>query len=78
MGEDALRVFTTPSGPQGAYVKSIVPVGQPYWVFPSIPPGKVIAADFTAAPISAATASQNNINIANISAQPEDVLTYEE
>jgi hypothetical protein len=78
LGEDALRVFTTPAGNQGQYVKSIVPVGQPYWIWPSIPAGTVIACDFTAAPLSTASTASNNANIANINTLPEDVLTYEE
>ena len=80
-GVDALRVFTTVSGPQGGIVKQIVGVGNPYWIWNSIPSGTVIAADFTDAPIASSDISVNNANAAPLltdppSVAPEDVLTY--
>lgn len=80
-GVDALRVFTTVSGPQGAIIKQIVGVGNPYWIWNSIPSGTVIAADFTDAPIASSDVSVNNANAAPLladppSVDPEDVLTY--
>jgi hypothetical protein len=80
-GVEALRVFTTVSGPQGAIIKQIVGVGNPYWIWASIPSGVVIAADFTDAPICSADVSENNANAAPLLADPPSVdpaavLTY--
>lgn len=82
-GVTQLVSITTPAGNQGAYVSSLVPQGNPFWLWPTIPAGKVIGADFTGAPIasSAATSAQraieNNAAIAEITAEPGDVLTFE-
>jgi len=67
---------TTPAGDQGTYVTSLCK-GLPFWWFSSIPSGKVIACDFTNAPVAANTASANNALIAGITETPADVLTYE-
>lgn len=80
-GVDALRVFTTVSGAQGGIIKQIVGVGNPYWIWSSIPSGTVIAADFTSAPIADADVAVNNANAAPLlatppSVDPLDVLTY--
>jgi hypothetical protein len=80
-GVDALRVFTTVSGAQGAIIKQIVGVGNPYWIWSSIPSGTVIAADFTDAPICSSDVSVNNANAAPLladppSVDPSTVLTY--
>ena len=75
-GVTAVRNITTPTGNQGAYIKTIVGVGNPYWWFPSIPTGVLIGADFTDAPICSADAAENNVAIAQINAQPADVLIY--
>jgi hypothetical protein len=80
-GVDALRVFTTVAGAQGAIIKQIVGVGNPYWIWSSIPSGVVIAADFTDAPIADSDVSVNNANAAPLlasppSVDPVDVLTY--
>lgn len=76
MTEILLNV-TTATGNQGAIVKQLVPVGNPFWWFVSIPSGKVIAADFTDAPIRSDNADTNNASIAAIAVTPEEVLTYE-
>lgn len=68
---------TTPLGNQGSFVLSLVKPGNPFWYWDSIPSGKVIACDFTNAPICGTTSAENNALIATITAQPEDVLTYE-
>lgn len=78
LGEDRLVVITTAAGNQGQYVKTLVAPGRPYWLWPSIPPGKVIACDFTDAPIVSDNIATNNANIAAITTLPADVLTYEE
>lgn len=75
-GVTSLRVVTTANGNQGLYVKAIAGVGNPYWIWPSIPAGTVIAADFTNAPIVDADPAVNNTNIAAITATPAEVLTY--
>lgn len=80
-GVEALRVFTTVSGSQGAIIKQIVPIGTPYWIFNSIPAGTVIAADFTDAPIASTDIAVNNANAAPLlatppSVDPATVLTY--
>lgn len=75
-GNTFLAVVTTANGNQGLYVKAIAGVGNPYWIWPSIPAGTVIAADFTNAPIVDADPAVNNANIAAITATPADVLTY--
>lgn len=76
MTETLLNV-TTAAGNQGAIVKQIVPAGNPFWWFASIPAGKVIAADFTDAPIRSDNVDTNNASIAAITVTPEEVLTYE-
>ena len=75
-GVDTLVVVTTAPGDQGLWVKVIVPAGKPYWIWDSIPAGTVIAADFTDAPIVSSDVATNNANIAAITADPADVLTY--
>lgn len=80
-GVDALRVFTTVSGAQGAIIKQLAGVGNPYWIWSSIPSGTVVAADFTDAPIADADVNVNNTNAAPLlasppSVDPASVLTY--
>lgn len=75
-GVTFLAVITTANGNQGLYVKAIAGVGNPYWIWPTIPSGQVIAADFTNAPIVDADPAVNNMNIAAITATPAEVLTY--
>lgn len=75
---EVLANVTTPStGNQGAYVASIVGAGNPFWAWPTIPSGRVIAADFTDAPIASADPAENLLLIAAITANPDDVLTYQ-
>lgn len=81
-GVTAVRVFTTINGPQGSVIKTIVGVGNPYWIWNSIPSGKVIGADFTNAPIASSDIAVNNANAAPLladppSVDPVDVLIYE-
>lgn len=76
-GVSSLRVVTTANGNQGLYVKSIAGVGNPFWIWPTVPNQKnVIAADFTNAPIVDNDPSVNNARIAAITATPEDVLIW--
>ena len=77
-GVEILAVVTTANGNQGQYVKAIAGVGNPFWIWPSIPAGQVIACDFTNAPIVNSDPAVNNALIAAITATPEEVLTYAE
>ena len=76
-GVTAVRNITTPAiGNQGAFVRSVVGVGNPYWAWPATPPGTLIGADFSGAPICSADINQNLADIAAITAAPEDVLFF--
>lgn len=73
-----LAALTTPStGNQGSYIASLVGEGNPFWAWPTIPPGRVIGADFTDAPLASLDPSENLLLVAGITAAPEDVLTYQ-
>jgi len=76
---EVLANVTTPStGNQGSYIATIVGVGNPFWAWPSIPSGRVIAADFTDAPIASADAAENMAAVSAITVNPQDVLTYQQ
>lgn len=76
-GVTSLRVVTTANGNQGQFVKAIAGVGNPFWLWPSIPnQGDVIACDFANAPIVDADPIVNNQRIAAITETPADVLTW--
>ena len=75
-GEESLRVLTTAQGVVPRLVKTTPGVGKPYWYWPTIPVGHVVAADFTNAPIALADERANAEQIGEIVAVPEDVLTY--
>jgi len=76
-GVTFLAIVTTANGDQGLFVKSIAGVGNPYWIWPTIPNQKtVIACDFSEAPIVSSDTAVNNANIAAITKTPEDVLTW--
>jgi len=76
-GVDKLILAVTATGNQGSFVKILAGVGTAYWIWPAIPSGKVIACDFTDAPIVDADIAVNNANIAAITTTPEEVLTYD-
>lgn len=76
-GSMRLIKATTVAGDQGLRVKQLVPDGSPYWAWPSVPSGRVIACDFTNAPLCSQDIAVNNANIGNITIDPMDVLTYE-
>lgn len=82
-GVTAVRVFTTVAGPQGAIIKQIAGVGNPFWIWGAIPAGTVIGADFTNAPVASADIATNNALAAPLladppSVNPADVLVYAE
>lgn len=76
-GVTVLVNATTPAGNQGQFILTMVKPGNPFWYWNSIPNGKVIAADFTDAPICGVSAAENNALLPTITADPLDVLTYE-
>ncbi len=76
-GETTLLNATTAEGVVGQLVKVTPGVGKPFWYWPSIPAGKVIAVDFTNAPIATNDAATNNALAAAITELPGSVLTYE-
>jgi hypothetical protein len=78
-GEQRLVVLTTAStADHGELVKNRPGVGKPYWIFSTIPDGKVIACDFTDAPLVVEDASVNQYNIDQMPATPPlGLLTYE-
>lgn len=76
-GEDVVKVITTANTANQGHLVTIKPgAGKPFWLWPSIPAGTVIGADFIGAPIATSDAATNNALIASITADPEDVLTY--
>lgn len=76
-GVTFLAIVTTANGNQGQYVKSIAGVGNPFWLWPSIPnQADVIACDFANSPIVDADPIVNNQRIAAITETPAEVLTW--
>ncbi len=83
-GVERLVVLTTVANIDvGAFLINYRPgVGQPFYVWPSLPHNNPIACDFTSAPIVNADASVNNTAIDAMQANgsspinPEDVLTW--
>jgi hypothetical protein len=76
-GEEVTKVVTTAASTNlSTFVKVLPGVGKPFWYWPSIPAGTVLAADFTNAPIVSADPAVNAASIAAITADPLDVLTY--
>jgi len=76
-GEDVVKVITTANTANQGLLVTIKPgAGKPFWLWPSIPSGSVIGADFTGAPIATSDPVANNALIASITANPADVLIY--
>lgn len=75
-GETVLLNATTAAGVAPVLVKSTPGVGQPFWYWPSIPSGTVVACDFTDAPIATSDTATNSALIAAITKTPEEVLVY--
>lgn len=75
-GEVTLLSITTAAGVAGTLVKTTPGVGKPYWYWPSIPAGTILAADFTDAPIATADKATNDANMLAITKTPADVLTF--
>ena len=75
--EHIIRSYTTVAGGAAAFVKIKPGVGKPFWCWPSVPPGTIIGADFTNAPVATDNTATNQSLIDAITAQPEDVLVYE-
>lgn len=76
-GVDTLaKLLVASNADPGLAVKIRPGVGKEYWAFSSLPTGTLVSADFTGAPIVDADVSVNNANIAAITVNPEDVLTF--
>jgi hypothetical protein len=76
-GETVIRSYTTAAGTAAAFVKVKPGAGKPFWCWDAVPPGVIIGADFTNAPIATSNTATNQASIAGITAVPEDVLIYE-
>lgn len=77
-GESIIRSFTTPSIlAAAALVRTRPGVGNPYWCWPSVPPGTIVAVDFTNAPLATGSTGDNMDLISAITATPAEKLTYE-
>jgi len=76
-GETIVRGLTTVPSIVPVLVKTTPGVGQPFWYWDSIPAGKVVAADFTNAPIATDDADVNaGLMYAKV-VDPLDVLVYD-
>jgi hypothetical protein len=76
-GETTLLNATTAAGVVATLVKTTPGVGNPFWYWPSIPAGKVVACDFTDAPIATGDTATNTSLIAAITKTPQEVLIYD-
>lgn len=76
-GVDQLKVVSTVPGAAQYLIRTTPGVGQPYWYWDSIPPGVVVSADFTNAPLGTTSVLTNQQNMYAITVTPEDVLTYD-
>lgn len=76
-GEEILANITTIHNAVPILVKTTPGVGKPFWYWPSIPVGKIVACNFTDAPIASADTAQNLAAMDAITALPQDVLTYD-
>ena len=77
-GEMRLMNITTVTGLNvGSFLKTTPGVGKPFWWWPSIPAGKLVGCDFSAAPIVTDDTETNNAEIAVITTQPSEVLVYQ-
>ncbi|WP_316977274.1 hypothetical protein [Shumkonia mesophila] len=72
-----LNITTATGIDVGAFLRTTPGVGMPFWCWPTIPGGRVVATDFTDAPIVTSDAATNNQLIAAITATPQEVLTYD-
>ena len=76
-GVDTLAALTTaPNLDIPAFLKVKPGVGKPYFVWNSIPYPNPSTCDFTNAPIVSSDVAVNAANIAAITIEPEDVLTW--
>ena len=77
-GVTRLMNITTADGIDvGSFLRVTPGVGKPFWCWPTIPGGKVVACDFTNAPVVTSDSAVNNSLIAGITVEPLDVLTYD-
>lgn len=76
-GETMLLNVTTAAGVVPALLRTTPGIGKPFWYWPTIPPGSIIAVDFTNAPIVSSDKVANQASMDAIETVPSDVLTYE-
>jgi len=76
-GEEVLRSLTTIRAAVPILIKTTPGIGKPYWYWDSIPVGKIVAADFTDAPIANGDTAVNVAAMAAITATPQEVLIYD-
>jgi hypothetical protein len=75
-GVDTLLNISTVEVAAPYLIKTTPGVGQPFWYWAAIPPGKVVACDFTNAPIATADPVMNKALMDAITMDPADVLIY--
>lgn len=76
-GEETLLNLTTVYGAVPTLVKLTPGVGKPFWYWPSIPVGRLVACDFSNAPIATADSIVNKALMDAITIDPMSVLIYE-
>ena len=76
-GETMLLNVTTAAGVVPTLLKATPGVGKPFWYWPSIPAGTLLAADFTNAPTVSSDKAVNQAAMDAIEVEPADVLTYQ-
>ena len=76
-GEETLLNLTTVYGAVPLLVKTTPGIGKPFWYWTAIPPGRLIAADFTGAPIATGDSATNKALMDAITTRPEDVIVFD-
>ena len=69
-GEDTLLNISTVQGGAQLLVKLTPGIGKPFWYWPSIPVGRLVACDFSNAPIATGDTATNTALIAAITTLP--------
>jgi hypothetical protein len=75
-GELTFRNYTTTTQMAPFLLVNHPGPGRPFWAFNSVPPGKIIGADFTNAPLATASPDENLALINGITTNPADVIVY--
>jgi len=77
MGEDTLLNLTTVYGAVPTLIKVTPGIGKPFWYWPAIAGLKLVACDFTGAPISTDDPVVNKALMDAITVKWEDVLIFD-